>query len=272
MSLNADFQKLSVLGIVTLYELDATKLGAGVMRWHGHIGYEDWVLIYNLAGDASKLAGDTTRLAGHNYDASTTDKEYRQDIIWQGQVYTPMAIQSDGLEIRGDGKAITPNLAMANKIGDINGAVSAMCLHYNDFAGAKLTVITTLAKYLDPINFSNGNAQASNEFKRQVWFIEQKTSENHAQVTFELSNPVDFEGQRIPAREITNYCHWCVMGKYRLEECSYIGTAKFMQDGTPTDNPALDQCGGKLSDCKLRFGADNELPFGGFPSSALVSN
>lgn len=267
--LNSDFQKLSVAGVVTLYELDATTLGAGIMRWHGHIGYEDWKLIYNFAGDSTKLANDTTQFAKHDDDVNTTEKEYHQDIVWQGHVYTPMAIQSDDLEIRGDGKASTPTLAMANKIGDINGAVSAMCLHFNDFAGAKLTVITTLAKYLDPINFSNGNPTASNEYKRQVWFIEQKTSENHAQVTFELSNPVDFEGARIPSREITNYCHWCVMGRYRGEECGYIGTAMFMQDGTPTDNPALDICGGKLSDCKLRFGDNNPLPFGGFPASSL---
>ena len=40
--LESDLQKLSVTGLVTLYELDATKLGAGIMRWHGHVSFEDW--------------------------------------------------------------------------------------------------------------------------------------------------------------------------------------------------------------------------------------
>ena len=96
-NLNTDFQKLSVLGIVTLYELDATKLGAGVMRWHGHVAWEDWVKIFDYAGDSSQI--DDSQLAGHDYDVSTTNKIVNRDIVWQGQVYTPMAIQSDDLEI-----------------------------------------------------------------------------------------------------------------------------------------------------------------------------
>lgn len=265
--LNSDFQKLSVAGIVTLYELDATRLGAGIMRWHGHITWEDWAQIFNYAGDEMLI--DESQLAGHDYDISDRNKQIKRDIIWQGQIYSPIAIKSDGLELRGDGKASTPTLAMANTINDINGAVSALCLQFGDFAGARLTVVTTLAKYLDAANFIKGNPSAANEYKKQVWYIEQKTSENAAQVTFELSNPVDFEGARIPCREITNYCYWAVCGRYRGEECGYIGAARYTIDGQPTDNPELDQCGGKLSDCKLRFGENAELPFGGFPSSSL---
>ncbi|MFX6724764.1 phage minor tail protein L, partial [Acinetobacter baumannii] len=77
------------------------------------------------------------------------------------------------------------------------------CLQFKDFAGAKLKVITTLAKYLDAENFTEGNPTASNEAKEQIWYIEQKTSENAQQVTFELSNPIDFEGLKIPVRQIT---------------------------------------------------------------------
>ena len=84
--LNSDFQKLSVAGIVTLYQLDATRLGGGVFYGHGHIGFDDWQII------------DGT---------SRPDGNYQRDIIWQGQVYSPIAIQSDGLELRGDGKAST---------------------------------------------------------------------------------------------------------------------------------------------------------------------
>lgn len=262
--LNSDFQKLSVAGIVTLYQLDATRLGGGVFYWHGHVTWEDWAKILDYAGDSSLI--DNNQLAGHDYDISTTDKEVKRDIIWQGQAYSPVAIKSDGLELRGDGKASMPNLAIANTLNGINGAMSALCLQLSDFAGAKLTVITTLAKYLDAANFASGNLQARNEYKKQVWFVEQKTAENASQVTFELSNPVDFEGMKIPCREITNYCHWAVCGRYRQDPCLYSGSAMFTKDGKPTDNQSLDYCGGSLADCKLR---DNTARFGGFPSSSL---
>ena len=262
--LNSDFQKLSVAGIVTLYQLDATRLGGGVFYWHGHVTWEDWARILDYAGDSSLI--DNNQLAGHDYDISSTDKEIKRDIIWQGQAYSPVAIKSDGLELRGDGKASMPNLAIANTLNGINGAMSALCLQLSDFAGAKLTVITTLAKYLDAANFASGNPQARNEYKKQVWFVEQKTAENASQVTFELSNPVDFEGMKIPCREITNYCHWAVCGRYRQDPCLYSGSAMFTKDGKPTDDQSLDYCGGSLADCKLR---DNTARFGGFPSSSL---
>ena len=245
--LESDLQKLSVTGLVTLYELDATKLGAGIMRWHGHVSFEDWQII--------------------NPDVTTV----KSDIIWQGQTYSPIPIQSDGLEMRGDGRASTPSLVLANNINGVQGAISAMCLQFDDFSGAKLTVINTLAKYLDAVNFGDGNPQAANEYRKQLWYVEQKTSENASAVTFELSNPIDFEGARIPTREITSYCHWAVHGRYRGEECGYTGTAMFTEDGTPTDDPSKDKCGGRLSDCRLRFGDNNPLPFGGFPSSSLIS-
>lgn len=263
--LNSDFQKLSVAGIVTLYQLDATRLGGGVFYWHGHLSREDWAYIYEFANKA-QFSNKSKRVAPQG-----TENIIVRDIIWQGQAYSPIAIQSDGLELRGDGKASTPSLVLANTINGINGAVSALCLHFNDFAGAKLTVITTLAKYLDAANFANGNPLAANEYKRQIWYVEQKTSENHSQVSFELSNPVDFEGARIPCREITNYCHWCVTGRYRGEECGYMGSAMFTEKNEPTNNPALDKCGGTIQSCKIRFGENAELPFGGFPSSTLSS-
>ena len=248
--LNSDFQKLSVTGLVTLYELDATKLGAGIFRWHGHVSSDSWRIIDDTVID----------------DGATV----KRDIIWQGQTYSPMPIQTDGLEVRGDGKASTPSLALANNVNGVQGAISALCLQYDDFAGARLTVINTMAKYLDAANFTNGNPQAANEYRKQVWYVEQKTSENRSAVSFELSNPVDFEGARIPSREITNYCHWAVHGRYRGEECGYTGAARFTDRGVLTTDPSKDRCGGRLvSDCGAR---NNQDRFGGFPSSALIKN
>ena len=268
MGLSADYQKLSVEGLITLYQLDATALGAGILYLHGHTNYEDWVKIYSSIGKDSEFVGDTTKSVGFDYSASDTNKELRRDIIFNGITYKPVAIDSDGLEQRGDGKASSPTLSIANNIDGVQGAISAYCLRFDDFAGAKLTVINTLAKYLDSENFSEGNLQASNEYKKQVWYIEQKTSENATLVSFELSNPIDFEGQRIPCREINNYCQWAINGGYRGESCGYINPAMYDENDKPTNNPELDKCSGRLQGCKIRF-KDKPLPFGGFPSSSL---
>ena len=262
MTLNSDFQKLYVDGLITLFELDARALGAGILRFHGHISYEDWERIYTSIGSAELIGADTSSI-GKAFD-SGDKKAWHRNIIWQGQTFEPMALEVSGLEMRSDGKASAPTLSMANNIGGIQGAVSAYCLQFGDFAGAKLKVITTLAKYLDAENFSTGNPTANPSEKReQIWFIEQKTSENAQQVTFELSNPVDFEGLKIPTRQISNYCNW----EYRSEECGYIGSAMFTEKDEPTDNPALDRCNYRTSGCRCR---ENELHFGGFPASSMV--
>lgn len=228
MSFNHQIQQPTVQGFITLYELDARKLGGDVYRFHGHA---------HVGNDGK--------------------------IIWQGQEFIAIAITAEGLEVRGDGKASTPTLTIHNDIGGVPQALRLLCLRFGDFAGARLKVIHTLAEYLD-----SPNSQADEQnYRTALWYIEQKTSETNATTTFELSNPVDFEGQKIPVRQITSYCHWAVCGKYRGEECNYISPQRFTNDGKPTDNPELDKCGGRLSDCKLR---NNEGRFGGFPASSLV--
>ena len=237
MTLTADFQKQTVEGLITLYQLDATALGAGILYLHGHTNFND-------------------------------NGNQKRNIIFNGITYEPVAIESEGLEMRGDGKASSPTLSIANSINGVQGAVSAYCLQYSDFAGAKLTVINTLTKYLDASNFSKGNPTAANEYKKQVWYIEQKTSENATAITFELSNPIDFEGQRIPCREINNYCQWAINGGYRGESCGYIGAAMYDKEDKLTTDPSKDKCSGRLQGCKIRF-KDKPLPFGGFPSSSM---
>ena len=209
-----------VQGLITLYELDARKLGGEVYRFHGH---NDGV------------------------------------ITWQGQNFAPIAIKADGLEVRSDGRASAPTLTIHNDIGSVPQALRFLCMRFKDFAGAKLKVIHTLAEYLNNPDEQN--------YKIQDWYIEQKTSETNATTTFELSNPVDFEGLKIPVRQITDYCNEAVCGRYRGELCGYMGTTRFTIDGKATDDPALDNCGGSFNDCKIR---GNEERFGGFPASSLV--
>lgn len=220
MSFNTDIQQTTVQGFITLYELDARKLGADIYRFHGH---NDGV------------------------------------IRWQGQDFHPITIKADGLEMRSDGRESIPTLTVHNDIDGVPQALRFLCMRFDDFAGAKLTVIHTLAHYLDSTDEQN--------WRTQHWYIEQKTAQSIATTTFELSNPVDFEGQKIPVRQISNYCNEAVCGRYRGKICGYTGTKRFTHDGKPTDDPTLDRCSGLLAHCKLR---GNEQRFGGFPASGLI--
>lgn len=87
-------------------------------------------------------------------------------------------------------------------------------------------------------------------------------------MTFELASSLDMVAVRLPRRQyIQNCCTWL----YRGADCGYSGGPVADAGGNPTTNPTLDACGKQLSDCKLRFGANAVLPFGGFPGCGLTT-
>lgn len=117
----------------------------------------------------------------------------------------------------------------------------------------------------------NPTADPTQEFPPEVWFIERKSSENNEAVQFELASAFDLQNVRLPRRQIiSNYCTWKSVGGYRGPYCGYTGIPVAKDDGTPTSDPGLDNCGGKLSDCKLRQWPDGVLNFGGFPAAGLM--
>ncbi|MDD1150411.1 phage minor tail protein L [Pseudomonas sp. TNT2022 ID357] len=229
MNYTADIQRLEPGNQIRLFELDATRLGANLWRFHGH-AQED-------------------------------------DIIWQGQLYSPIQITAKGFDIRGDGRPASPTLQVANELAGVRGAISALCLQFRDLAGARVRVIETFRHFLDAANFPEGNPGASDQSKDSLWYIEQKTEESFDSVTFSLSSPLDLEGQKLPSQQITKLCRWACRGGYRQEACAYTGTAMFDKKNQPTDNPALDRCGGWWSSCKLR---GNTRRFGGSMGASLI--
>jgi lambda family phage minor tail protein L len=232
---NRDIQALEPGNLIRLYELDATRLGGSVWRFHGH------------AGDSLGMPDGT--------------------IVWQGQVYGRIQIQASGFDIRGDGRAASPTLQLANELDGVRGAISALCLQFKDLAGAKLRVIETFRHFLDAVNFADGNPSASDQCRINTWYIEQKTEEDRAQVTFELSSPIDLGGQQLPAQQITKLCRWACRGHYRGEACAYTGSAMFTKKDEPTDNPALDRCRGSWGSCRRR---GNTRRFGGSLGASLI--
>lgn len=177
-------------------------------------------------------------------------------IVFQGKSYSPWPIKADGFQMQGKGKNASPSLT----VGNVDGFVTALCLSFRDLVGASFYRRRTLAQYLD----GAPEADPDEEFPVETWRIEVKKAETNEQVSFELSSPIDFRNQLIPARQIVaNLCPW----RYRGDGCMYNGPPVADINDNPTTDPALDDCSHYVKGCKLRFGEFGELPHGGFPSA-----
>lgn len=236
-------QKLEPGAKVRLIEVDCTDFGGSVLRFHN----------YNVDYTESELLA---------FQQSGATEIPPKKIRWKGEDYTAWPYELSGIEWDGTGKSPQPSLEVAN----IDGSISAMCLILQNLFGAKVTEHITFRQYLP----DGDDPDESMEFT-QNWFITRKSGENQTSVSFELSSPADFTGQKLPRRQIYSVCHWAMNGGYRGPDCGYTGTKYFTEKGVPTDNPALDKCGGLCLDCKLRFGEDQPLSFGGFIASSLIA-
>lgn len=188
------------------------------------------------------------------------------DLVWGGQTYTRFPVTAEGFKQSMTGAQPRPTLTASN----IQGALAALARSYNGFAGCKLTRTRTFARFLDAVNFPNGNAQAdpTQYLPQEVWYIDRKSNEDGQSIQFEMASQLDLVSIRLPRRQfIQNCCTWL----YRGADCGYTGGPVADAGGNLTTNAQADACGKQLSDCKLRFGAQAILPFGGFPGCGLVS-
>ena len=150
------------------------------------------------------------------------------NIIFDNNEYTRMPIESDGYEFNGR-QLPRPTLRISN----IAGTITTMLLTLpQGLAGAKVTRIRTLERYIDHANFDGGDIvqeydssfyivqedgevidqeegtnphgtpDATALFPKEVYFISRKTTENRAMVEFELAASFDLDGVRIPKRQI----------------------------------------------------------------------
>lgn len=232
--ITADIQQLELAGWIELFDLDFRPITGGG-------------------------AGDILHF--HGYPRAGT-------IIWGGVAYEPWPLKADGFKIDPSQPA-QPTLALGN----VNGRITALCLAFQDLVSAKLTRHQTTVRYLDAVNFPDGNptADPEQEASADVWYVERRASETKEQVVFELASPIDVGDRQLPSRNIVvNVCSWLEKGGYRGPNCGYNGPPVAQIDDSPTDDPVLDVCGGRLTSCWLRFGRNNPISYGGYPAAKLI--
>jgi len=176
------------------------------------------------------------------------------NVSFGGIAYQSIPIMATGFEINSTGQLPTPTLEISN----IMGTISLLVETYDDLIGCKLIRRRTLQKYLD----GQPGADSSIYFPDDEWYVQQKTKEDDLSVVFQLAASIDLEGLRLPKRKILRACVW----DYRGDGCGYEGSPVATVFDVPTSDPLLDACGKRVSSCKLRFGQNGTLPFGGFPA------
>lgn len=184
------------------------------------------------------------------------------NVVFGGLTYNRIAIEASGFEETTTGTMPRPKLTIANVDQLITLLLNDVSVfnYGNDLNGAEVRRIRTLKKFLD----GESSADSTACLPYQVWVIDRKESENMNTVTFELSSDLDKPNDYVPRRQlIGNCCQW----GYKTSECSYTGSNYFDKNDNTVSSSSADVCGKRLSSCKARFGDNNELPFGSFPTA-----
>ena len=192
------------------------------------------------------------------YHAGTN--ELTADVVFNGITYSAYPIEVDGFQMTAKGTLPRPLMKIANA----NSAISSLLVLYNPLQ-AKVTRIRTCKKFLDAVNFADGNPSADQtaKFEDEIWYIDRVATESPQVVEFELTSKLDLTNLALPKRQVLEHCPWI----YRGTECGYTGTACFDLNDKPT-TAANDVCAKRYTSCTKRF-PTGKLPFGGFPGARL---
>ena len=169
----------------------------------------------------------------HNGASSNTTMDNYNDIKFGGQVYQQLPIKAEGFEYAGKGSLPRPTMVVSNLFSTITAILNEVNVKTtgNDLAGAKLTRIRTLERFLDAESFGTdsfieeedgadaftmenddtfqreelGNPyqdpDSTQRFPDEVYFVDRKVNENKEVVEFELCSALDLAGVRLPKRQ-----------------------------------------------------------------------
>lgn len=228
--INQEVQKLDTDEFVSLFTLDATSIGGPILRF-------------------SKGAA----------------------VTFGGLVYPPADFEFNGLETSGVGAFPTPKFKIANS----SDAIQAVVNTWGDLNGCTLSRVRTYKRFLD----GEQDADPSAFFGPDIYRVDRMVDDNAQSIEWEMSTAIDQEGKMLPGRVIiAGTCMWRYRAwdkdmnagagafDYSKAQCPYAGTQSFDINNQPVSDEQ-DKPSRTLSCCRTRFGADQPLPFGGFPGA-----
>ena len=131
------------------------------------------------------------------------------EIVFAGNSYLRFPIEATGFAYQ-RGQLPRPKVTISNATGLISSILVSVnqVTAGNDLTGATFTRIRTMARFLDAVNFPGntnplGTPDPTAEFKRQIFIVDRKSTENREVVEFELAASTDMAGVRAPKRQCT---------------------------------------------------------------------
>ncbi len=138
---------------------------------------------------------DLTEVGGERYFFCNEQNEKGEPVTWQGRQYQPYPIQGSGFELNGKGTSTRPTLTVSN----LYGMVTRMAEDLQSLVGGTVVRRKVYARFLDAVNFVNGNSDADPE--QEVisrWRIEQCSELSAVSASFVLSTPTETDGAVFP--------------------------------------------------------------------------
>ena len=140
--------------------------------------------------------------AGSNLDANG-------EIVFANKKYLRLPVIAEGFAFQ-RGQLPRPKFIVSNVLGTVSTILDAVntITPGNDLTGATVTRIRTMARFIDAVNFPGntnplGTPDPTAEFKREIYTIDRKSTENRDIVEFELAATFDLAGVRAPKRQCT---------------------------------------------------------------------
>lgn len=213
---------------VTLYRLDMTPVGGQVLNFTSH-----------------ENTGHVVRFAG--------------------VTFTALPVEFTGMTISGTGSLQTPTMSVPNT----DGFVQAVLNTYGSIEHSIVSRWRTFARFLD----DGETPDATAAYGPDVYVITRKTSDTPEKVEWELSASIDVQGVHVGRVMIRDSCMWRYrfwnnttnQFDYSKAVCPYTGSKYFDKNNVEVFDPALDNPSRTKACCRLRFGENAPLPFGGFP-------
>ena len=140
--------------------------------------------------------------AGSNLDANG-------EIVFANKRYLRLPVTAEGFAFQ-RGQLPRPKFIVSNVLGTVSTILDAVntITPGNDLTGATVTRIRTMARFIDAVNFPGntnplGTPDPTAEFKREIYTVDRKATENREIVEFELAAVFDLAGVRAPKRQCT---------------------------------------------------------------------
>ena len=165
-------------------------------------------LVSSLHGTSSGLPSSNNENNIYRFHAGS-NLNANGEIVWAGKSYMRFPVIAEGFAFQ-RGQLPRPKLSVSNATGLMSSILESVNLVTvgNDLTGATVTRIRTMARFLDAVNFpgnSNplGTPDPTAEFKREIYTVDRKATENREIVEFELAAVFDLAGVRAPKRQCT---------------------------------------------------------------------